>query len=69
MGIDILKEIHDNFVNYAYEVNSQRAFPSVVDGLKPGQRACLWEFYTKGFPTSCNFMDNESILSSRSIYK
>jgi len=52
MGIDILKEIHDNFVNYAYEVNSQRAFPSVVDGLKPGQRACLWEFYTKGYTSN-----------------
>ena len=49
MGIDINKEIHDNFVDYAYEVNSQRAFPNVVDGLKPGQRACLWEFYTKGY--------------------
>lgn len=49
MGINILDELHDNFVDYAYEVNSQRAFPSVVDGLKPGQRACLWEFYIKGY--------------------
>lgn len=52
MGIDILQEIHDNFVDYAYEVNSQRAFPSAVDGLKPGQRACLWEFYTKGYTSN-----------------
>ena len=52
MGINILNEIHDNFVDYAYEVNSQRAFPSVVDGLKPGQRACLWEFYTKGYTSN-----------------
>lgn len=52
MGIDINKEIHDNFVDYAYEVNSQRAFPNVVDGLKPGQRACLWEFYTKGYDSN-----------------
>lgn len=52
MGIDILNEIHDNFVDYAYEVNSQRAFPNVVDGLKPGQRACLWEFYTKGYSSN-----------------
>lgn len=52
MGISILNEIHYNFVDYAYEVNSQRAFPSVVDGLKPGQRACLWEFYTKGYTSN-----------------
>lgn len=49
MGVNVLDELHDNFVDYAYEVNSQRAFPSVVDGLKPGQRACLWEFYIKGY--------------------
>lgn len=52
MGINILDELHDNFVDYAYEVNSQRAFPSVVDGLKPGQRACLWEFFTKGYTSN-----------------
>ena len=52
MGINVLNEIHDNFVDYAYEVNSQRAFPSAVDGLKPGQRACLWEFYTKGYTSN-----------------
>ncbi len=49
MGVNVLDELHDNFVDYAYEVNSQRAFPSVVDGLKPGQRACLWEFFVKGY--------------------
>jgi DNA gyrase subunit A len=52
MGIDINQEIHDNFIDYAYEVNSQRAFPSAIDGLKPGQRACLWEFYTKGYSSN-----------------
>ena len=48
MGIDIREEIKQNFIDFAYEANSQRAFPSAVDGLKPGQRACLWEFYVKG---------------------
>ena len=52
MGIDILNELHDNFVEYAYEVNSQRAFPNAKDGLKPGQRACLWEFYVKGYSST-----------------
>lgn len=52
MGVNVLDELHDNFVDYAYEVNSQRAFPSVVDGLKPGQRACLWEFFVKGYSSN-----------------
>ena len=47
MSIDITKELHQNFIDFAYEANSQRAFPDARDGLKPGQRACLCEFYTK----------------------
>lgn len=49
MSIDICKELHQNFIDFAYEANSQRAFPDARDGLKPGQRACLWEFYDKGY--------------------
>jgi DNA gyrase subunit A len=49
MGINICNELHQNFIDFSYEANSQRAFPSALDGLKPGQRACLWEFFTKGY--------------------
>lgn len=52
MSIDILQELHQNFIDFAYEANSQRAFPDARDGLKPGQRACLWEFYTKGYSSN-----------------
>ena len=47
--IDILQELHQNAIDFAYEANSQRAFADARDGLKPGQRACLWEFYSKGY--------------------
>ena len=47
--IDICEELHKNFIDFAYEANSQRAFADARDGLKPGQRACLWEFYSKGY--------------------
>jgi DNA gyrase subunit A len=47
--IDICDELKQNFIDFAYEANSQRAFPDARDGLKPGQRACLWEFFTKGY--------------------
>ena len=48
-NIDICQELHQNFIDFAYEANSQRAFPDARDGLKPGQRACLWEMYNKGY--------------------
>jgi DNA gyrase subunit A len=47
--IDICAELHQNAVDFAYEANSQRAFADARDGLKPGQRACLWEMYIKGY--------------------
>ena len=49
MGINICDELHQNFIDFSYEANSQRAFPSALDGLKPGQRACLWEFFKNGY--------------------
>ena len=50
--IDIIDEMSQNFIDYAYEVNGNRAFPSVYDGLKPGQRACLWVMYDRGFTSN-----------------
>jgi len=47
--IDICDELSQNFLDYAIECNQQRAFPDVRDGLKPGQRACLYTFYNSGF--------------------
>jgi DNA gyrase subunit A len=52
MSIDICKELSQNFIDFAYEANSQRAFPDARDGLKPGQRACLWEMYVKGYASN-----------------
>ena len=47
--IDICDELKQNFVDFSYETNSQRAFPDARDGLKPGQRACLWEMYERKY--------------------
>ena len=47
--IEFTQELHQNFIDFAYEANSQRAFADARDGLKPGQRACLWEMYDKGY--------------------
>lgn len=50
--IDICKELHQNFIDFAVEANTQRAFPDARDGLKPGQRACLWEMYSKNYTST-----------------
>lgn len=50
--IDILDEVRQNFIDSSYDVNTNRAFPNVKDGLKPGQRACIWEMYTKGYTSN-----------------
>ena len=52
MPISAIKEIHDDFIVYAKEVNEERAFPDARDGLKPSQRACLWEMFTKGYTSN-----------------
>lgn len=46
---DICEELGQNFIDYAFEVNSCRAFADARDGLKPGQRACLWEMFQSGY--------------------
>ena len=50
--MDIRNELRQNAVDYAYEVNVQRAFPDVRDGLKLGQRACIWEMYVRGYTSN-----------------
>lgn len=50
--IDVCDELRQNFVDFSYETNSQRAFPDARDGLKPGQRACLWEMYDKKYSSN-----------------
>lgn len=50
--IELTKELSQNFLDFSHEVNYQRAFADARDGLKPGQRACLWEMYQKGYKSS-----------------
>lgn len=47
--VNIIDEVEQNFIDSSYDTNANRAFPSARDGLKPGQRACLWEMYKKGY--------------------
>ena len=46
---NLCDELGQNFIDFSYEANSSRAFADARDGLKPGQRACLWEMYHKKY--------------------
>ena len=48
-NIDLTEELGQNFLDFSQEANINRAFADARDGLKPGQRACLWEMFTKGY--------------------
>ena len=50
--IKATEEIKKDFLVYAQEVNTNRAFPDAKDGLKPSQRAALFTMYRKGFSSS-----------------
>ena len=50
--ININTEMSQNFIDFAHEANGQRAFADARDGLKPGQRACIWEMHTKGYSSN-----------------
>ena len=50
--IPITSELSQNFIDFSHEANCQRAFADARDGLKPGQRACLWEMFIKGYSSN-----------------
>lgn len=52
MPINVLDEMKSDFLEYAKEDNTNRAFADARDGLKPGQRASLWEMFVKGYTSS-----------------
>lgn len=47
MAIKIEDELKQDFLVYAQEVNQNRSFPDVKDGLKPSQRAALYTMFRK----------------------
>ena len=50
--VDVIDEVHQNFIDSSYDVNCNRAFPDIRDGLKPSQRACLWTMYKNKFTSN-----------------
>ena len=48
MQSDLIKELSTNFIEYAVSVNSDRAIPNAVDGLKPVAKRILYGAFTGG---------------------
>lgn len=46
---DIRNELGINFIEYSYAVNSDRAIPDALSGLKPVAKRILWTAYEKGY--------------------
>lgn len=63
-SIDILDEIKNNFLVSSLDTNIGRAFPDVRDGLKPGQRACLWDMYTNKYMSTKPHVKSAKISGS-----
>ena len=49
---DLVNELSTNFIEYAYAVNSDRAIPSVYDGLKPVAKRIIYCAYEEGFSSN-----------------
>ena len=48
MQNDLIKELSTNFIEYAVSVNSDRAIPNAVDGLKPVAKRIIYGAYAGG---------------------
>ena len=63
-SIDIIQEVQQNFIDSSYDVNTNRAFPDVRDGLKPSQRCCLWEMYERKYTSNKPHVKSAKISGS-----
>lgn len=61
---EICEEVKTNFLLSSYDVNCNRAFPDARDGLKPGQRACLWDMYKHGYTSNKPHVKSAKISGS-----
>ena len=52
MNNDLIKELGTNFIEYAVAVNTDRAIPNAVDGLKPVAKRILYCAFDEGFKYS-----------------
>lgn len=61
---DALESYKDDMVKYLIIVNRRRAFPEVIDGLKPVQRKILYDMFFKGVLSFKDRVKSQSIVGN-----
>lgn len=62
-NVDITEELGKNFLTYAIDVDQNKAFPAVADGLLPGARAALWEMYKQKYTSNKPHVKSAKVAS------
>lgn len=62
LSVDIVKEMHTSFIDYAMSVITDRALPDIRDGLKPVHRRILYSLYKNGLTASSKFRKSAFIV-------
>lgn len=62
MSLDITKELSQNFIEYAYAVNSDRSIPDAKSGLKPVARRILFGAFNSGKTSNKPYVKNAHIV-------
>lgn len=61
--MELIKELSQNFIEYAASVNSDRAIPDAKSGLKPVARRILYGAYNSGYTSNKKYVKNARIVS------
>lgn len=61
---DIVKEMEEDYLDYAMSIIVSRALPDVRDGLKPVHRRILYAMYEDGLRHAAKFRKSASVIGS-----
>jgi DNA gyrase subunit A len=62
IGVNIVTEMRESFIDYAMSVITERALPDVRDGLKPVHRRILYSLHENGLTASSRFRKSAFIV-------
>ncbi len=62
IGVNIVTEMRESFIDYAMSVITERALPDVRDGLKPVHRRILYSLHENGLTASARFRKSAFIV-------
>ena len=62
IGVNIVSEMRDSFIDYAMSVITDRALPDVRDGMKPVHRRIMYSMYENGYVATAKFVKSARIV-------